>query len=166
MKILVFSDTHDHVDNLRQVIKQTSGQVEVAIFCGDLCSSFMAKLFADIKAPIYACFGNNDEGQVSIVMKSPSANWTTNSSEFGEIDLDGRQIVFNHYPKLAELQAKSGKYDAVFYGHTHQVRNEIVNKTLLLNPGAVCGIQTSKYGVASYAIYDTKTNTAEIKELT
>jgi hypothetical protein len=48
----------------------------------------------------------------------------------------------------------------------------MVGKTLLLNPGAVCGItagvyfgETDKHEPASYAIYDTKTNSAEIIEI-
>ncbi len=69
--------------------------------------------------------------------------------------------IFN-WTFLAELLAKSGEYNAVFHGHTHDSKNETLANSLLLNPGAVCGVQKGKPGIASYAIYDTATNTAEI----
>ena len=45
--------------------------------------------------------------------------------------------------------------------------NQIFDKTLLLNPGAVCGINFDKgdYDRSTYAIYDTQTNSAEIIEI-
>ena len=42
-------------------------------------------------------------------------------------------------------------------------KNEGCGKTILLNPGAVCGIQNGKSGIASYAFYTTIDNTADIK---
>ena len=95
----------------------------------------------------------------------PNIRWVPLGKEFGEIKLGNRKIAFNHYPKLGELLAKTGDYDAVFYGHTHVAVNKKIGKTLLLNPGAVCGIQGGKPGIATYAIYDTKTNSAKILEI-
>jgi predicted phosphodiesterase len=47
------------------------------------------------------------------------------------------------------------------------VRNEKVGNTLLLNPGAVCGINFDKaaYDEATFAVYDTFSNSAEIIEI-
>jgi len=84
--------------------------------------------------------------------------WTHLAQEFGEIELKGRKIAFCHYPKLAELLAKSGEYDAVFHGHTHVFREELHDETILINPGSICGIVEGKYQQPSYAVYDTKTN--------
>lgn len=166
MKVLVFSDTHDHVDRVEQMITEVKDKVEAAIFCGDLCAPFTAAQLLQLDMPIYAVFGNVDLDQGYIIERSEGKiDWDALGHEYKELELDGRTIAFNHYPKLAELQAQMGEYDAVFHGHTHVVRNEKVSETLLLNPGAVCGIQNGKYGVSSYAIYDTKTNTAEIFEL-
>ncbi|KKQ41425.1 MAG: hypothetical protein US60_C0040G0008 [Microgenomates group bacterium GW2011_GWC1_37_8] len=51
--------------------------------------------------------------------------------------------------------------------HDHLTNLEKVGKTLLLNPSAVCGINFEKetYDKATYAIYDTLTNSAEIIEI-
>lgn len=166
MKVLVFSDTHDHVDRVQQMIDEVKGKVEVSIFCGDLCAPFTAAQLPQLEVPIYAVFGNVDLDQGYIIERSKGKiDWGAIGHEYKELELDGRKIAFNHYPRLAELQAQMGGYDAVFHGHTHMARNEQVGQTLLLNPGAVCGIQQGNYGVASYAIYDTQANTAEIIQL-
>ena len=165
MKIAGLSDIHDHIWNLEKVLDQIKGGVEAIIFCGDMCAPFTAKVLGSLNIPIYACLGNNDEDHIGMMKKGGSKfTWFHLSQEFGQVKLDGEKIAFCHYPKLAELLAKTEDYDAVFHGHTHVSRNEKRGKTLLLNPGAVCGIQDGKSRVASYSIYDTKTNSARIIE--
>lgn len=166
MKVAVLSDIHDHIDKLEKVLKQIKNKVDTIIFCGDLCAPGTASRLAEAKAPIYACLGNVDEDQIGMVKKGGnSIKWVALHEEFGQVILGDRKIAFCHYPKLGELLAKTGDYDAVFHGHTHESKNKKVGKTLLLNPGAVCGIQHSRLGVASYAIYNTSSNSAKIIEL-
>src|SRR5690606_18360241 len=88
--------------------------------------------------------------------------WTPLADEFGAVELEGRKLAFCHYPKLADLLSKTDEYDAVFFGHTHQAGMGNHGKTLLLNPGALCGIKDEKYDDASFAIYDTSSNEAEL----
>ena len=78
------------------------------------------------------------------------------------LEIDNRKIFITHYPELAEPMAKSGEFDAVFYGHNHDKKMEKVNNCLVLNPGE---ISAHKTGVASFAIYDSDKNTAEIIKL-
>ena len=163
MKILVLCDIHDHIEKLEKVIDGVSGKVEAVICCGDYCAPFSAGLLSILNLPTYACLGNNDEDQIGLLKKGgPTFSWTNLSQELGEIELDKRKIAFCHYPKLADLLAKSGEYDAVFYGHTHVTNSETIGKTLLLKPGSVCGIIGGKTAVASYSIYDSERNRAEI----
>ena len=175
MKIAVLSDSHDHIPNLEKALKQIKvKKVEVMFFCGDMCSPFTAGIIGKVNLPVYACFGNNDEDQIAFVqLGGKNFTWVPLFKEFGEVELNSRKIAYCHYPKLGEFLAKSEGYDAVFYGHTHKVRNEKFGKTLLLNSGSVCGIDAryvlkfegEKQDIASYAIYDTKTNSAEIIEI-
>lgn len=164
MKIAILSDIHDHIDQLSKVLKDIKGNCEAIIFCGDMVSPFTTGLLAKADLPIYACLGNNDEDQIGMMKKGSAFTWFHLSQEFGTVELDGKNIAFCHYPKLAELLAISNEYDAVFFGHTHTPKNEKLGSTLLLNPGAVCGINFSsaKYESGSFAIYDTSTNSAEI----
>jgi hypothetical protein len=166
MNIAVLSDTHDHIWNLEKVLKQIKGKVKAVIFCGDMCAPFTAGVLAKTNLHTYLCLGNVDEDHIMMAEKGGDKFvWIGLAKEFGQVELGGRKTAFCHYPKLAELLAKSGEYDAVFHGHTHFARNEKYGKTILVNPGAVCGIQKGIPGKASYAIYDTKTNSAEIIEI-
>ena len=173
MKIAVLSDTHDHIWNLEKAVKKISGKVEAFIHCGDLCSPFIPEILKKIKAPGHVCLGNNDEDQIAMKnVGGDTISWVTVGQQFGEVTLDKRKIAYCHYPKLGSLLAATGDYDAVFYGHTHEAVNKAIGKTLLLNPGAVCGIsagvifgEKKEHNPASYAIYDTKTNSAEITKL-
>lgn len=174
MKIAVISDTHDNIRNLERVLKQIEEKVKIVIHCGDYCAPFISAMLAKLGLPIYGCLGNVDGDQKGLAeLGGTNFNLVPLYGEFGQVELDKRKIAYCHYPKLANLLAKSGEFDAVFYGHTHSSENKRVNKTLLLNPGAVCGITAGvilgfdkKHKPASYTIYDTQTNSAEIIEIT
>ncbi|MEK6959962.1 MAG: metallophosphoesterase family protein, partial [Nanoarchaeota archaeon] len=75
---------------------------------------------------------------------------------------DTAKIFITHYPLLAKPMAKSGEYDAVFYGHDHVKNMDKIKDCIIVNPGE---ISAHKTGIATFAMYDTKTNTAEIIEL-
>ncbi|AKM79698.1 MAG: phosphodiesterase, MJ0936 family protein [Candidatus Beckwithbacteria bacterium GW2011_GWB1_47_15] len=168
MKIAILSDIHDHIGNLEKIAQQIKAKVEAIIFLGDMCAPFTAGAMGQIGLPIYACLGNVDEDHIAMLQRGgDNFTWTPLTKEFGEVELDKKKIAFCHYPKLGELLAKTGDYDAVFFGHTHQVVNKKIGQSLLVNPGAVCGIVPGKgYVRATYAIYDTKTNSAQIVEIT
>lgn len=55
--------------------------------------------------------------------------------------------------------AKSWDFDAVFYGHDHKYNMDKINDCIVVNPGE---LGAHKFGKASFALYDTKTNAAEI----
>ena len=81
---------------------------------------------------------------------------------FDTFEIDGKKLFLTHYPLIAKSMAKSGDFDAVFYGHNHLKNKEMVGNCLLLNPGEVGAYKTSK---PTLAIYDTKTNDAEILDI-
>lgn len=164
MKIAILSDSHDHIDNLRKALAQAkNAKAEAVIFCGDMCAPATAKIFAETGLPVYAVFGNCDEDQYQIALRGGDKFKIIGlSEEFHQVELGKRKIAFCHYPKLADLLSKTDEYDAVFFGHTHQAGMGTHGKTLLLNPGAVCGIKSGKYEDATFAIYDTASNAAEL----
>ncbi len=166
MKIAIISDTHDHIWNIEKMsvlVKQNN--CEAIIHCGDFCAPFTGALISNIGLPIYACLGNNDEDHYAIFRKMKPTQLTPLADEFGEVELDGKKIAFCHYPKLGELLAKSGDYDAVFHGHTHDAYTEKIGNAILANPGSICGIQGGKPGIASFGIYDTTSHKFELINL-
>lgn len=166
MRIAVLSDIHDNIWNLEKIIPDIKLNAEVVIFCGDMVAPFTAAMLATTGLETYACLGNNDEDHIGLFKQAGKQfHWTNLSQEFGEVELGGKKIAFCHYPKLGELLAETGHYDLVGFGHTHEVRNEAKGNCLLLNPGAVCGIQKGRPGSAHYAVYDTEIHTAKIVEI-
>jgi uncharacterized protein len=169
MKIAVLSDIHDHIDPLNKALDIIKAKkCDAVIFCGDLISGFTTGILAKANLPTYACLGNNDEDHIAMMkLGGKNFEWFQLSQEYGQVELGGRKIAFCHYKKLASLMAETDEYNAVFYGHTHIIENKKVGKTLLLNPGAVCGInfQKATYDRSTFAIYDTKTNSAVIVDI-
>ncbi|EKD62330.1 MAG: phosphodiesterase, MJ0936 family protein [uncultured bacterium] len=164
MKIAILSDIHDHIWNLDKA--KTLIRIEgckAVIFCGDMCAPFTVGLLTQTKLPTYAVWGNVDEDHWAMV-KSGGENFFAAplAQEFNEVELDGRKIAFCHYPRLGSLLAETNYYDAVFHGHTHLTYAKKVAKTLLANPGAVCGIVQGSAGLASFMFYDTVTNDVQL----
>ena len=60
--------------------------------------------------------------------------------DFKELEVNGRNIAVIHGTNEALVDAlgKSGKYDVVIRGHTHQMK-VIEGKTMIINPGETCG---------------------------
>lgn len=163
MKIAILSDIHDNIWEFEKVKTQINGIANAIIYCGDFCAPFTAGALSKLNIPVYACLGNNDSDQIGLVRSGgPNFIWTSLGQEIGVITLENRNIAYCHYPRLAHLVAAHNDFDAVFFGHTHQAEVKNHDKTLLMNPGAVCGIQNGVPGAASYGMYDTTSNSAEI----
>ena len=55
------------------------------------------------------------------------------------------------------------KYDIIFTGHTHSPRNEVIGKTLIINPGNTCYACEGKImDKSSVALYNSQSHKAEI----
>ncbi len=161
MLVAVLSDVHDNIWNLEKALKQL-GRAEALIFCGDFCAPFSLEMMAeDFQGPIHAVLGNNDGDVLLLSRIAIKAGKVTLHGLMGEVTLEGREIAFIHYPVLASSLASKGKYDAVFYGHTHRPQTEAKGRTLLANPGEVMG----RFGRATYALYDTVKGEIELREL-
>ena len=78
-----------------------------------------------------------------------------------EVELGGKLIAFAHFPDMAKKLAQSGKFDLVFYGHTHRPWDEKVNKCHMINPGELAG----QFNKPTFAVYDTDTEKLELKIL-
>ena len=64
MKIGVFSDSHDHMDNIRKVVDIFLEQkVEKIVHCGDIIAPFMVRAMSELKGKaieVIGVYGNND----------------------------------------------------------------------------------------------------------
>ena len=163
MQIAVISDIHDNIWKLESVLSRiAASEAQVLVFCGDFCAPFTLKQIADSFAgSVHCVFGNNDGDQWLLSRIAAGAGNVTLHGALAELTVDGRRIAVNHYPEIAQGLAASGRYDAVFFGHSHERHLTRVGDALLLNPGEVMG----RFGVSTYALYDTVTGQATIHEL-
>jgi len=161
VRIAVLSDVHDNIWKLARVLEQAAAG-DALIFCGDFCAPFtLTQVTEGFPGPVHVVWGNNDGDKWLLTRNANAAGNVTLHGELAELELGGRRIAVNHYPHIARPLAESGEYAAVFYGHDHTILVEKVEDTLLVNPGEVMG----RFGVSSFAWYDTETGAAEIVEV-
>jgi uncharacterized protein len=79
----------------------------------------------------------------------------------GVIEADGRRIAFTHghLPRLMEQAIRDG-VDYLLHGHTHEVRDERIGNTRIINPGALH--RARRYTVA---LLDTAADRLELIEI-
>ncbi|MGV9173406.1 MAG: metallophosphoesterase [Promethearchaeia archaeon] len=167
MLLAVVSDTHDHKDNILKAVSIINERgVDALIHCGDFIAPFVRRWFEnlndEIKENFYGIFGNND-GELLFLQKNLGEICNLQNELI--IEMDGKKIYASHMPKgeTIEALAKSGKFDIVLSGHTHEIVNEKKdNGVLVVNPGECCGYLTD---TASFAIIDTDQMEAEIIKL-
>jgi putative phosphoesterase len=162
MKIAIISDIHDNFHNLVIALKHIDKlKVKQILFLGDFINAGIAKVLAASEIPVFAIWGNNDGDKFSIAKQAlaKGSSLEMGFETYDSIELDGRNIFLTHYPFLAKPMAKSGEYDAVFYGHNHKKNLDKIGNCIIVNPGEISAHKTAD---ASFAIYDTKTNKAEL----
>ena len=160
MKLAIWSDSHDNIPNIQKALAYLDKlKINFMIHCGDLAAPAVIKkeLGPKFKGEIHFIHGNVADQALNQKVASEFEHVTCHGDQ-GELEIDGKKIAFNHYPEEAKKLAASGKYDVVFYGHSHIPWEETIGKTKLFNPGTLAGM----FAKATFAIYDTTTNTAEL----
>jgi hypothetical protein len=157
------SDTHDRLDAVEKAIDFFNCQnLREVLHAGDLVSPFVAPRFSKLKAKLYYVWGNN-EGDRELIRVRFGEIGITPLGNFAKFELAGRKIALLHGTEedIVNSLIESGLYDIVIRGHTH--RAEVIRgKTLLVNPGEVCGYLS---GHQTVAILDLTEMDAEIIEL-
>jgi hypothetical protein len=155
MKCAIVSDVHDNLANLDKFLKYLQQEnINVLLCCGDLGSQeTLDYLQQHYTGKIWTVSGNLDR------------DMDTALPEVEEVILDNKKIALVHEPDKAKKLAQTGKYDLVFYGHTHKPWMEISNIknqiSKMINPGNLAGILYQP----TFAIYDTQNNKLELKRL-
>jgi uncharacterized protein len=161
MQIAVVSDIHDNIWALADVLPRLAG-CDVLLCLGDLCSPFTLTAIGEgFRGPVHIVWGNNDGDKLLMSQNAAKLPNIALQGEFAELQLGGRSVAITHYPHIANALAAGGLYDLVCHGHNHQRKASRLGKTLLVNPGEIMG----RFGVHSYAVYDTIAGDAQILEL-
>lgn len=163
MKIAIISDTHDNIPNIEKFLTWAKGNgIETIIHCGDVAAPAMIKeLFAPSDLEFHCVFGNVADREMTPVMCKKFSNCHSHGDQ-GEIEIDEIKIAFCHHIEEAKNLAETGKYNLVFFGHSHKPTMETLpNKCQLINPGTLGGI----FNKATFAVFDTATKNLELKVL-
>lgn len=170
MKIAIISDVHNNETNLKKVLDYCGREkIETIICCGDLASKETLDFLNDnFTGTTYYTFGNMDNDQLTNFELSGAYKNTKIYKNFGETEIDGnpekpnghgaRKIAFVHYPEIAKELCLTGKYDFVFYGHTHKPWEETVGNCRMLNPGNVAG----EIYPPTFAVWETSSDKFEL----
>lgn len=149
MKIAIISDTHDNWENFEKIINWINKEnIQLIFHCGDVCSPQMEERSKKLFSQIKFVRGNGDYD-------------LNNSTKNMELEIGGKKIFIAHFPAEAKKAAESGKYDLVFYGHTHRAWEEKVGKCRMINPGEAAG----HFYKPTFAVYDTESDLLELKIL-
>jgi hypothetical protein len=136
MLVGIVSDTHDDLDLVEWAVAQfEQAGVEVVLHCGDFVAPFSATPFEG-DWEFYAVRGNND-GEWAL--QSTVEGFGTYLGQCGRLTLDDTDIAVYHGTNkhLREALVRSGEYDFVFHGHTHQRAHEATDGTVRVNPGGL-----------------------------
>lgn len=165
MRVGIISDTHDRLNAIGRMVERLNHLgVELVLHAGDFVSPFvLPRLFA-LQAPIVGVFGNNDGDRALLSRRAAERERFDLQREFEVLNLDGATLLLTHNLDAALLEriVKSERFDVVARGHTHRAEVSWHEKTLVVNPGEVCGYVT---GRSTFAVLDTEMLNAEIFEL-
>ncbi len=160
MKIAILSDVHDNIWRLETLLAGL--EANALIFCGDFCAPFtLAQIAEGFAGPIHVVFGNNDGDQFLLSQVALKYDHVTLHGDFAELEFGGRSVAVTHYPQIGKALARGGVYDLVCHGHSHERLLEKDGETLRVNPGEVMG----RFGLSTFAMYDTTSGEAEIVEI-
>lgn len=161
MKIAIISDVHDNIPNLKKVLDYCAvNKIEKIICCGDLASIETLEYLNDnFSGEILFTFGNMDNDYLqNYHFKNKEFKKTKIFKKEGEMEINNRNIGFVHFPRIAKGLCRSGRYDFVFYGHTHKPWEEVIDNCKMLNPGNVAG----QFFPATFAIWNTENDKFEL----
>lgn len=174
MQIGLISDIHDHLEEIdRALTIFTQHNIDMIVNAGDWISLYTFEYFANqclrnnLKVPIKSVLGNNEVEHHRFIELSKNLPLPIEITAHISLDfvVDEIKIAVSHGHDLVTLRSliSCQSYQLVVTGHTHTVRNELIDKTLVVNPGTLsksCAGKRLDY--YSIAIYNTKTQSAEI----
>lgn len=137
MRIAVLSDTHDNEGRTRRALElvQRHG-VEQVLHCGDICRVGTVLQFHAL--PTHFVQGNNDFDLAGL-RAAAEAIGSTWHGPFADLTLAGKRLAMLHGDDHRQLDQvrRDGRYDYVFFGHTHEFERNQIGRTIVINPGAL-----------------------------
>jgi putative phosphoesterase len=159
MRIAILSDTHSRYATIEAVVKLLEDHnPELILHCGDIEDAEAVWLFP---GKTHFVFGNCDAERASIRQAIYGIGGTLHEP-YGSLELDAVRVAFTHSDdrKLFRELEHSGKFDYLFYGHSHVREEHRTGRTRVINPGALHRARPK-----TFALLDLKTGEIETVEV-
>ena len=157
VRIGVVADTHcpEFLDHLPQRLLDDLRGVDLIFHAGDVGGQSTLDRLAEI-APVHAVRGDHDrsmsslprdlelavEGRrIAIVHGNRSRLVEEPVTLMGTLSLG---LVWPHWGLLSYLKRRFPRADVILYGHTHSASADLLDGTLIFNPGAVYAVDSSE----------------------
>ena len=171
MIVGIMSDTHDNLSQIDKAVRKLLGKkVELVLHAGDYVSPFVIPHFKPFRSKFIGVFGNND-GDHEFLRRRFAEFGLEIRGVFAEVKVNSLRIALLHGgepgspPGPSELLKSllaSECYAVIVYGHVPDPKAYKKRKTLIVNPGEVCGYLTGK---STVAVLNTETVDAKIVPL-
>lgn len=139
MRIGVVSDTHNNLANVRRIVELfNEAGVERVIHTGDITQPKTLEVLANLEAPLFGVFGNNDQERTGLDTAARDLNFHFIDPPLG-LEWAGRRLVVVHDPlELDRIDPRD--YDIILHGHTHRQTIRYDGDQLTFNPGECAGM--------------------------
>jgi putative phosphoesterase len=139
-------------------------RVGLVFHAGDYVAGFVIPKFKQLNCKLIGVFGNNDGDHELLKKRFSETSNCTIHDRFAAVEVEGYRIALLHgeETELLNALADSGYFKAIIHGHSHLKDVQLRGKTLVINPGEVCGYLTGK---STLALLDTNKHEAKIVEL-
>lgn len=164
MIIGIMSDTHDHLSLLDKAVKRLNEEkIELVLHAGDYIAPFVVSHFKPLKARLVGVLGNND-GDKELLHKRFAEIGAEIRGKFAEVMVDELRVALLHGDEEDLLRSLIAveSHDVIVHGHTHEAKTYRKGKTIVINPGEVCGYLSEK---STVAVLNTKPLDAKIIHL-
>lgn len=154
MKILIISDSHGNIANIKHVMGFAKTiKAEAVIHCGDWNNVEAVNTVLSFGIPLYTVLGNADvDSDIEEVLKFQAKKF---DPYFLKFKIDGRRIAVTH--NIVNCKLKIENLDVVFSGHYHSKEEKTVNWTKFIRPGALINGN-------NFAVFETINNRVEFFE--
>lgn len=155
MLIGVLSDSHGRVETTRRAVGLLLGRgVDLLLHLGDIGSEGVIDELVGYPARIV--LGNCDDERA--LGRYAALMGVKPDHPAGRLEIDGKTIIFTHghLPGVLDDAVREGA-DYVLHGHTHEVRDQRIGRTRVVNPGAL--FRADRY---TAAVLDPATDGLEI----
>jgi putative phosphoesterase len=165
MLIGLISDTHDNLPVVETAVKRLNeAKVALVLHAGDYVAPFVIPKFKQLDCKLIGVFGNNDGDHDLLRKRFGETSNCEIKGRFAEVNVDGFKIALLHGDDAELLNSLIGCrcFDAIVHGHAHTTGVQVEGKTLIINPGEVCGYLTGK---STMALLDTEKREAQIIDI-